>query len=54
MNSLKIPKKILDRNVISTLETVDIQTGERKVLAQFNDLIEGRPTAGNWHLSAIS
>ncbi|MGO4270517.1 TolB family protein [Paenibacillus sp. TAF58] len=44
MDTLKQPNKILGRNVISTLETVDIQTGERKVLAQFNGLIE----APNW------
>jgi TolB protein len=31
-------------NVISTLETVDIRSGERTVLARFNDLIE----APNW------
>jgi len=33
-----------DRNVISILETVDVQTGERMVLAEFDDLIE----APNW------
>lgn len=44
MNTLKQPNKILGRNVISTLETVDIQTGERKALAQFDELIE----APNW------
>ncbi|OAB47526.1 transporter [Paenibacillus antarcticus] len=36
--------KIEDRNVISFLETVDVQTGKRIVLAQFDSLIE----APNW------
>lgn len=44
MNTLKEPLKIEGRNVISTLETVDVQTGERTALAQFDHLIE----APNW------
>jgi Tol biopolymer transport system component len=44
LNTLKEPLKIEPRNVISTLETVDVQTGERKALAQFDFLIE----APNW------
>lgn len=44
MNTLKEAYIIADRNVISTLETVDVQTGERKILAQFDYLIE----APNW------
>jgi TolB protein len=44
MNTLKEPRKIEGRNVISTLETVDVQTGERIVLATFDYLIE----APNW------
>ncbi|BBI32301.1 TolB family protein [Cohnella abietis] len=44
MKTEKIPQKVEGRNVISTLETVDVQTGERKVLAQFDYLIE----APNW------
>jgi TolB protein len=44
MNTLKEPRRITGRNVISILETMDVQTGERKVLAQFNYLIE----APNW------
>jgi TolB protein len=44
VKTLKIPQKVEERNVISTLETVDVQTGERKVMAQFDYLIE----APNW------
>ncbi|WP_246168328.1 TolB family protein [Paenibacillus antarcticus] len=44
MNTLKEMSKIEDRNVISFLETVDVQTGKRIVLAQFDSLIE----APNW------
>jgi hypothetical protein len=44
MNTLKEPNKIADRNVVSILETVDVQTGERTVLAKFDYLIE----APNW------
>jgi TolB protein len=44
MNTLKEPNKVVSRNVISFLETVDIKTGERTVLAQFDYLIE----APNW------
>ncbi|SDM82466.1 WD40-like Beta Propeller Repeat [Paenibacillus sp. yr247] len=44
MKTLKEPQKNEGRNVISILETVDIQTGERTVLAKFDYLIE----APNW------
>jgi TolB protein len=44
MNTLKSPYKIEGRHVISTLETVDVKTGERKALAEFDYLIE----APNW------
>jgi TolB protein len=44
VKTLKNPQKIEGRNVISTLETVDVQTGERTVLSQFDCLIE----APNW------
>jgi len=44
VNTLKEISKIEDRNVISFLETVDVQTGKRIVLAQFDSLIE----APNW------
>jgi TolB protein len=44
VKTLKKPQKIEGRNVISTLETVDVQTGERTVLSQFDYLIE----APNW------
>jgi TolB protein len=44
MNTLKEPRKAPDRNVNSILETVDIETGERIVLAEFDYLIE----APNW------
>jgi TolB protein len=44
MKSLLEPVKMVGRDVLSTLETVDVQTGERKALAQFDYLIE----APNW------
>jgi TolB protein len=44
MNTLKEPRKITGTNVVSILETVDIQSGERRVLAEFDYLIE----APNW------
>lgn len=44
MKTRKEPRKAEDRNVMSTLETVDVTTGERKVLAEFDYLIE----APNW------
>ncbi len=44
MKTLKRPRSITGRNVISTLETVDVHTGERTVLARFDHLIE----APNW------
>jgi TolB protein len=44
MNTLKEPRKITGRNVYSILETVDVQNGERTVLAEFDYLIE----APNW------
>ncbi|NHN33997.1 TolB family protein [Paenibacillus agricola] len=44
MDTLKIPRRITGRNVISTLETINIQTGERIVRSQFDYLIE----APNW------
>jgi TolB protein len=44
MNTLKEPNKIVGSTVISFLETVDVKTGERTVLAQFDYLIE----APNW------
>jgi TolB protein len=44
MNTLMIPRKISGSDVISILETVDVQTGECKVLAQFDYKIE----APNW------
>jgi TolB protein len=44
VKTLKIPQKTEGRNVISMLETVDVQTGERTVLSQFDYLIE----APNW------
>lgn len=44
MNTLKEPRKVEERNVISILETVDITSGERRVLAEFDYLIE----APNW------
>jgi TolB protein len=44
MNTLKEPRKAEGRNGISILETVDVYSGERSVLAEFNFLIE----APNW------
>ncbi|NRF95654.1 PD40 domain-containing protein [Paenibacillus frigoriresistens] len=44
MNTLKEPRKVEGRNVISILETVDVYSGERSVLAEFDYLIE----APNW------
>jgi TolB protein len=44
MKTLKEPRKVEQRNVISILETVNILTGVRKVLAEFDYLIE----APNW------
>jgi len=44
VNTLKEINKIEDRNVISFLETVDVHTGKRIVVAQFDSLIE----APNW------
>ncbi|MDF2961279.1 MAG: transporter [Paenibacillus sp.] len=44
MNTLKEPRKIAGRNVFSILETVDVQSGEHHVLAEFDFLIE----APNW------
>ncbi|MEC0088928.1 TolB family protein [Paenibacillus macquariensis] len=44
MNTLKEISKIEDRNVISFLETVDVHTGKRIIVAQFDSLIE----APNW------
>ncbi|MDU0199461.1 TolB family protein [Paenibacillus sp. MAH-36] len=44
MNTLKEPRKVERRNVISTLETVDVISGERNILAEFDFLIE----APNW------
>jgi TolB protein len=44
MNTLKEPNKITGRDVISTLEIVDVFTGERTALAKFDYLIE----APNW------
>lgn len=44
MNTLQEPRKNEKRSVISCLETVDVNTGERKVLAEFDYLIE----APNW------
>lgn len=44
MKTLKEPRKAEDRKVISILETVDISSGERTVLAEFDYLIE----APNW------
>lgn len=46
MDTLKIPRRIAGRNVISTLETINIHTGERVVLSRFDYLIE----APNWTL----
>jgi TolB protein len=44
MNTLKEPRNITGRNVYSILETVDVLSGERSVLAEFDVLIE----APNW------
>jgi TolB protein len=44
MHTLKKPAELEGRSVISTLETVDVQTGERSALARFDYLIE----APNW------
>jgi TolB protein len=44
MGNVKVPRKITGSNVVSYLETVDVHTGERNVLAEFDDLIE----APNW------
>lgn len=44
MDTLKEPRKISGRNVVSYLETVDVHSGERNVLAEFDYLIE----APNW------
>jgi TolB protein len=44
MKTLKEPRKVEERQVISILETVDVQSGERKILAEFDYLIE----APNW------
>ncbi|GGA16432.1 hypothetical protein GCM10008018_71200 [Paenibacillus marchantiophytorum] len=46
MHTLPVPNEMEDRNVISMLETVDCLTGERKLLATFDHLIE----APNWTL----
>jgi TolB protein len=44
MDTLREPRKTEDRPVFSVLETVDVKTGERSVLAEFDYLIE----APNW------
>jgi TolB protein len=44
VNTLKEPRKAERRNVISILETVDVRSGERNILAEFDFLIE----APNW------
>ncbi|MFC5452746.1 TolB family protein [Paenibacillus aestuarii] len=44
MQTLKEPRKVEGRDVISYLETIDIQSGERTLLAEFDKLIE----APNW------
>jgi TolB protein len=44
MNTLQEPRKNEERKVISFLETVDVNTGERTVVADFDYLIE----APNW------
>jgi TolB protein len=46
MNTLKEPRKAEGRNVVSILETVDVESGERSVLAECDFLIE----APNWTL----
>jgi len=44
MDTLKEPLRFPERNTYSTLETLDIETGERTALAEFDDVIE----APNW------
>ncbi|MFC3798917.1 TolB family protein [Cohnella sp. GCM10012308] len=44
MNSLKEPRKLDVSPIVSILETIDIHSGERRVLAEFDHLIE----APNW------
>lgn len=44
MNTLQEPRKQEERHVMSTLEIVDVETGERRTVAEFDDLIE----APNW------
>ncbi|QGQ97316.1 transporter [Paenibacillus psychroresistens] len=44
MNTLKEPRKVDGRNGISILETVDVYSGERSVLAEFDYVME----APNW------
>ncbi|CAI6085723.1 TolB family protein [Cohnella sp. JJ-181] len=44
MNRLKEPRKMEASPIVSILETVDIHSGERRVLAEFDHLIE----APNW------
>lgn len=44
MKTLKEPRKVEERQVISILETVNISNGERRTLAEFDYLIE----APNW------
>lgn len=44
MNTLSEPRREEGRNVVSMLETIDIETGSRTVLAEFDGLIE----APNW------
>ena len=44
MNVLTTKREVEERNVISVLETYDITTNERKILAEFDELIE----APNW------
>ena len=44
MNRIKVPLKFPERNTSSTLEVLDVETGERKAVAHFDDVIE----APNW------
>ncbi|MCU6791796.1 transporter [Paenibacillus sp. WQ 127069] len=44
MNTLKKPREAIDRRVFSFLETIDVESGERQVLEQFDYCIE----APNW------
>jgi Tol biopolymer transport system component len=44
MQVLKTPRKMEDRNVCSILETMDVETGKRRVLREFDDTVE----APNW------